>query len=213
MIIKMLGQDEAAGETPKVLFLPDAWNKIRLFTDMAPGEVSGVGSVERRGGKFLVTDAFLIRPSGFSSGYVEFDARAFNAFVREFIKNRKSPNSLIKLQWHSHGNIGVSFSETDKDTIRGYPAGGIDFMISLVVNKKHQHRCRIDIFQPVYVGLDVSVYLVLPRPSSELEEFCRKEVAKKMGIFDKINCVFGKKHIGEPEDWIVPLISGEEKNV
>jgi len=44
---------------PEILITPQAFQKLRLYIDLCPMEIGGLGEVERDGHRFLITATFL----------------------------------------------------------------------------------------------------------------------------------------------------------
>lgn len=168
--ISLLADSEMLKKPPQVFITLAALKKIQCFVRLAQGEINGLGLVERWGDDFLITDAFILKQKA-TPGGVETDPMALNSFVAEC----EAPSKL-KFQWHSHGNGGVGFSLMDIETIEGYTS---DFMISLVLNKQGRYRCRLDLYQPFYLGFEVPLLVIVPL-EEELLNFCRQEIDQKV---------------------------------
>jgi len=100
----------------------------------------------------------------------------------------------IKVQWHSHGEGPVFFSGEDVRTIAGYD---MDFAVSIVVNRKLDIVCRVDIFHPVYVGLRVPLHLLIDA-EDELAKACFAEALEKVSTP-------GIRRKGRLSEWLEPL--------
>ncbi len=165
--VALIQGHEKAFEDFRVVISFDAFQKMMFFVDSCPYEISGFGIVEESGSTLSIKEVFLVKQSTSSQGlHVETDQKAFNEFVGRLAKNGGDPGKL-KFQWHSHANSRVFFSCEDVDTIRAYLC---DYMISCVLNKKGEHRCRIDIFKPLKVSLDSPLHIQLPEVSDDLKK-------------------------------------------
>lgn len=132
---------------PKVSITDSAYNKIMYWVDKAPGEISGLGHVEKRGDTFYITDAFLLpQKNASSSTDIEPDDVAKAMF------DRRNVPGEIQFWWHSHVNMGVFWSGTDTDTMQKICEGG--YFISTVFNKKRETKTAFCIGQPILAIVD-----------------------------------------------------------
>jgi len=164
---------------PRVFITLEAVKKIQCFTQLASGEINGLGIVEKKRNDFIITNAFILKQK-VSRASAEIDPMALNQYVAEC----EDPSKLV-LQWHSHGDGPVYFSRRDIATISGWLG---DYIISLVVNKKGDYLCRLDLFKPFYIGLKVPLLVILPLEET-LFSYCRKEIELKVeeaGKFSKL---------------------------
>lgn len=171
-----------SGELPKVFIALAAMEKILCFTRLTEYEINGLGTVERRGNDFLITEAFILdQEAGVATA--EIDPMTLNQFVGECREPEK-----LKFQWHSHGRIPAFFSTEDTSTIARYFN---DFMISLVVSKNGEYQCRLDLFRPFRAVFRVNIEILLPF-GKDLIEYCRKEIKQKIKpkIFDAMAGLF-----------------------
>lgn len=166
----------------------DAYRKLRIWTDFARGEVSGLGTVEEirdNGGKltaYLITDIDLIKQKS-TTVETALDEQAVNEYLYRLVTEGKDP-AKIKLWWHSHGNIDVFWSNTDSENIERLANSG--YLISLLTNKAEKLLCRIDVYQPFQITLDqVDVNLNLFEEDELLDE-CEKEFRSKVSEIKEV---------------------------
>ncbi len=116
---------------------------LRCYLEAVPGEVSGIGLVTDRGGGPHIAEVFILRQV---SGWweTELHAGALAHFVAEFERRGGDPSQLC-CWWHSHGDLEVSWSETDEATILAFPGEGL---VSLVANRWGEVLCRLDRWGP-----------------------------------------------------------------
>lgn len=176
--LRVLAGHEIPLSLPKVFITLLAFQRIKCFVDICQYEINGLGTVERQGNKFFIEDIFLIEQR-VSPGRVVTDPKALNRFIHELVVSGGDP-SKIKFQWHSHADVGVFFSLEDVDTIGGYMN---DYMISLVMNKRGDYRCRLDLFKPFYLPLEVPLLVKLPRLEANLARQCQEEMRQKVRTF------------------------------
>jgi len=162
---------------PRVFITLQAMKKIQCFTLLASGEINGLGSVEKRGNDFIITDAFILKQKT-SATSAEIDPMALNKYVGEC----EDPSKLT-FHWHSHVNMTVGFSPDDIGTIAGWLG---NYMINLVINKKGDYICRLDLFKPFHLGLKVPLLVILPL-EQELLSNCWKEIDSKVEEAGKLS--------------------------
>lgn len=137
----------------RIFITPFAFQKLKLYTVLCPAEISGLGLVELREDRFVVTDVFIL-PQRVTPADTELEAQHLCEFLSQYIAQGKDPASL-KVWWHSHGEMDLDWSETDRGTIEAFPG---EYLISLVGNKNGEFVCRLDVFAPsreVIDGLDL----------------------------------------------------------
>lgn len=180
--VKVLSGSQAPVPLPRVFIAQQAIQKIKCFVDLCKYEINGFGFVERVGNDFVIVDVFLLKQYTCASGvHVETDPRALNKFVRELVQNGGDA-SKMRLQWHSHVNMPAYFSAEDVDTIGNYMN---DFMISLVMNKYGEYKCRLDLFKPFNLSLEVPLLVRILTLPDALVRDCEEEMTQnvKVGIF------------------------------
>ena len=150
---------------PQIMITPQAFQKLRLYIDLCPMEIGGLGQVERDGHRFVITDLFIL-PQKVSPSETELDPAAMLEILAGCVADGRNPASLC-LWWHSHADMDVEWSETDEDTIANFSG---DLMISLVGNKAGDFACRLDIFSPNGQTLGDLSLTVVPRGDAEVDE-------------------------------------------
>lgn len=132
----------------------DAMTKLRSWTYHAKGEVSGLGLVEAnfedgRIESLEITDAFIVRQTC-SASSTELDQEAVGQLLVELEREGKA--NQLKLWWHSHGDLGVFWSQTDDANVRRMRTD--DYLVSIVINKRWDILARVDWFSPVRLTVD-----------------------------------------------------------
>jgi len=168
--ISLLDNIKALYDPPKVFITLEAITKIKCFVHLASGEINGLGRVEKRKNDLVVVDSFILKQK-VSGGSAKINPMALNRFVAEY----EDPSKL-NFQWHSHVNIETEFSSADIDTIKEYLN---DFMISLVINKQGEYSCRLDLYNPFYVGFKVPLLVILPI-EEKLLKYCQKRMDEEV---------------------------------
>ena len=129
----------------------EAMERIWHWTDLATGEFSCLGTVE---GTHI--NHVQLFDQMCTAASTELDQQA----LAKFLVTHPRPEA-VRAWIHSHGKLGVFWSEQDEACIDGL--ANDTCLISIVVNKVRQVKCRVDLWQPVRVTLDdVPVELVMP---------------------------------------------------
>ena len=102
----------------------------------------------------------------------ELDADA----IARFLLGTPEPEQ-VRAWIHSHGSMEAYWSAQDEACIAGMATDS--FLLSIVVNKRGDYRCRVDLFQPVRVTLD-NVPVRVRVKSPHLAAYCRREFRSKV---------------------------------
>ena len=140
-----------------------AMEQIRQWTSMAKGEFSCMGSVSDA---LCIEDVTLLKQVC-SSSSTELDEEA----LTQWLTCHPAPDK-IRAWIHSHGDMRVFWSAQDEETIEAL--ANESFLISIVVNKRGEERCRLDIFHPVRLTLD-PIPLQVQFHDPALAAQCRKD--------------------------------------
>lgn len=177
--VRVLETGESLRRLPRVIMNYLIFQKIKCFVDLCDHEISGFGIIERAGNDFIVSDVFLLeQTTAADSLHVDMDSKALNLFIYEMVKKGGDP-SEVRFQWHSHADGQTFFSSEDISTIAGYMN---DFMISLVMNKSGKYKCRLDLFKPFHLSLEVPVLLRLSPPPDKLVGHCQEEIRRLVTV-------------------------------
>ncbi len=159
----------------RLYLLPEVEERMRHYTNLAAGEVSGLGTVEEFAGGFLVTDIFLPKQSCSPSG-TELDQESVATLIMELDQAGADAGSL-RFWWHSHAGLDVFWSRTDEECIASLANG--DYVLSLVTNKRGNVLARLDIFKPVRVTID-EVPVSVRSTGVTLLDDCRKDILERV---------------------------------
>lgn len=120
------------------LYIPEAvYDKVMHWVKSTTIEVSGFGKVIRReDGDFEILDAYLIKQEG-GSAHTDIDG---TALAKLMYTTREAPGEL-RWWWHSHVNMQVFWSGTDKETILELGANG--WTTATVFNKREETRSAL----------------------------------------------------------------------
>ncbi len=150
---------------PEVLMTPWAFQKLRLYIELCPMEIGGLGEVECDDSTLLITDLFIL-PQKISPSETELDPTAMLDMLQRCVSEGRNPASLC-LWWHSHADLELEWSETDEQTIATFPG---DFLLSLVGNKSGALACRLDILHPTPQLFSDLALTILPSQGDEADE-------------------------------------------
>ncbi|MBI4262288.1 hypothetical protein HY624_02070 [Candidatus Uhrbacteria bacterium] len=188
---------------PRILITLAAYQKLFAYARACTTEVNGLGFVERVGNDFRITDVFIL-PQIVTPVSADLNDAAVHGLILDMVRAGRSPKELM-LQWHSHGSMPAYCSPADHELISGYQCPA---MISLVVNRQGEYHCRLDLYEPVRIGFEVEMHIVLPPIDEALMEQCRTEVAQQVsypGVRGMFHRWFGG---GRDPDESCPVLRG-----
>lgn len=157
-------------------FTPLAWAKINFYINLIGDlEITGLGKLEGN----MITDIGILRQV-VRSAYVSCDEIAIAEFMRD-----KAPEEAIKwnLDWHSHVDMGVTPSSTDKNNyeVMGSLRFGEIFPF-MIINKSQ------DIYSANYYGNGHWRNIKIHKPIEaemqnlnlkEIHDSCKKDITEK----------------------------------
>lgn len=165
---------------PVITFTPTAYAQMKELVSHFSSEVAWHGVVHREGTHFTVS-RIIVYPQLVTSGTVESDDENYSKFLDTL------PDDVynhIRLQGHSHVNMGVSPSGTDLDFYDQLMEHIPDFYITLIINKSGAVWVELyDIpMNVVYETTD----LILEKPVNDFIE------GAQLMIKPKVNLLKGK---------------------
>ena len=128
---------------PHLGFSTTAWRKMRLYTDLCPWEVSGLGLLDEVDSGYVMTDLLLVEQE-VTSLATALDGRAVSDLISRLLDAGEDP-SRLKVWWHSHAREAVFWSGEDERTISTFQN---DYMLSIVSNHARKHLARVDRYAP-----------------------------------------------------------------
>lgn len=162
---------------PTIYLSIKAYQKMRAWTEMAKGEVSWLGTVERmEEDGFLIGDIHLLKQICTDAG-TSLDDSAIGEFLTEMTRKGNDP-SRVKAWLHSHGRLKTFWSQTDEKTIDGMRSAG--YLISVVTNKEGEMLGRIDIFSPFHVHVSDVPVNVFHEPGEDVKKVLTAEFREKV---------------------------------
>lgn len=117
---------------------------IAHYIRMCNYEIGGFGYVTiNDSGDFFVDEIFLVEQT-VTGTTVDFMDDGLAYAVERAAKDDRLDE--LKFCWHSHVNMGAFWSGTDETMITGMNNGMTPYIVSLVQNKKHETKQRVDFF-------------------------------------------------------------------
>lgn len=159
----------------RLFLLPAVEERMRHYTDLANGEISGLGTIEEFDGGFLVDQVFLPKQSCTPAG-TTLDEDAVATLLME-MEAAGEDSGRIRFWFHSHSHHDVFWSQTDEECIEGLANG--DYVLSLVTNKRGHTLARLDIFQPVRMTVD-DIPVSIRTLDDGLRDICQAEITERV---------------------------------
>jgi|WetSurMetagenome_2_1015567.scaffolds.fasta_scaffold01396_27 hypothetical protein len=173
----------------KVYITPEAKQRLDLYVDAVTGEISGLGRATCYKGVIFISEIYLLHQES-SAGETELVPSAVADFINELIATQRDPGE-VKVWWHSHANMGAFWSTTDDKTAENFSNG---WMLSLVVNKKGEYKCRLDVYEPVHLTADNLDLVVCYPPAAEaMKKEIELEVKEKVKSKTYVVCSGGTR--------------------
>ena len=145
-------------QTPKTtLWIPPRiLSELMFYAWKVDAEVGGYGklSFDEKENDILIEEIFLVKQEVHQTE-CNLKADGTAALYQELIDNGE-PEKIgeITLWWHSHKNMGASFSTIDDDMMRTWPGS---YLVSLVVNRDGKMSAQLMSKSPLLVVGDIDV--------------------------------------------------------
>lgn len=152
-----------------------AYQKLRYYTENCKYEISGLGKIREKTGYLEIYDIDIFKQK-VSIVNSNLNPDTLASFLYEKYHKGESVKDY-KVWWHSHSDMEVFFSDTDKHTIElssEYP-----YLISIVTNKRGENKVRLDIFNPLRLTIPAKLEITLEE-DIKLEKQCRTEIKQKI---------------------------------
>jgi len=160
-----------------------AMSKVKNWVRLAsPDEVSALGTVDELWDDdnslagFLITEVFLLDQT---CNIVEtsISDEAISKLMID-LSDKGHDLSTLKCWIHSHGKMGVFWSNTDDECCE--KLANNSYTLSIVTNLRGEILCRLDIYNPVHVTLDELPVQVYYPEEETLSDWCRQEFERKV---------------------------------
>ncbi len=160
---------------PRVVIDLVSWQTINEFVRQCDVEINGFGLVQydQATNTLRISDIFVTKQTG-RPGLVDVEDADLHRHLYELLE-RGVDISHINFQWHSHVNMDVYFSTTDEANINRWTG---NFLISLVVNKRGELECRLDIFGSQRTTHRVGLAIEWPLAGVEVQKRVRADIEK-----------------------------------
>lgn len=182
-----------------------ALDRLLLYAQRCPVEIGGLGTVAADPDGLLITDVFLLAQK-VSASDTELDTEALFDFLARHVAEGGDP-AQVRLWWHSHADMDVAWSETDRATIRSLPG---DFWVALLVNRRGEVVCRLDAFLPRRQTWELPLVEVLDPAGRDPETLCRaidREILEKVRAYTVVHAVMGNEGMADvPTESPIPLV-------
>ena len=169
-----------------VRFTDETYARLRLYVELCPWEIGGLGEVLAEGDGLLVT-GLALPDQRVSAAETELQPEAVLRILQQCLEEGRDPAAL-RLWWHSHAEEKVEWSETDEATIERF---GADSLVSLVTNKAGDLLCRWDIWRPERRTVS-GIPVFLPEEplwrarAQALREVTWGEMVKKISVVSRV---------------------------
>jgi proteasome lid subunit RPN8/RPN11 len=167
---------EEIPKLPEILITLAAKKKLDAYIRSIDIEISGLGVVEKQNENTLVITDILLFKQECTSSETKLQSKDLSDFLVKLVEKGED-TSTIKLWWHSHHRLGCFWSSTDINTIGLFKKS--DYFISIVGDSSQNYLCRLDIFKPLRITLEVPLKIIIPEDQI-LTRRIKKEVAKKV---------------------------------
>tara|TARA_R110000851_G_scaffold15872_1_gene52235 strand:- start:2065 stop:3096 length:1032 start_codon:yes stop_codon:yes gene_type:complete len=149
------------------------YQRMRYLVDNVDAEVAWLGTVEKKGNAFNITEIYVFNQEVTGSS-VSAESDDIAALTNELIEKQGKEKTLMDIVpnlrafCHSHHTMKTFWSATDEDGIDGL--GNSQFLISLVLNRAGSMLGRVDFFAPHrIIILDVPVSIDYAADFDDLE--------------------------------------------
>lgn len=171
---------------------PLVYEKIWTWTEECPKEVSAYGTVQKIREKLHIDQLFLLEQEC-GGAYTKPKETELAMLMSKLEQDGRGGD--MRFWWHSHANMRVFFSSTDRETIS--ELAGPPFFISLVTNQKGDYEMRCDFltqggFHQIRTGLEYRI------ANENTDEQLKNELNEKVDLQSVTRTVhFGKRRFLE----------------
>jgi hypothetical protein len=132
---------------PKIKLSDLAYRKIMHWVNKSDYEVSGLGKLTFKDGIYYVHDVMLL-PQKNGATHTDIEGED----VGKAMYLLKDQPGDLRFWWHSHVNMDVFWSGTDRSTIRDISQGG--WFVATVFNKRREMRSAFYTINPFDIFVD-----------------------------------------------------------
>jgi hypothetical protein len=166
------------GSYPRVVFTHEAMEKQRHLVDLCEVEVGWLGTVERDGNVFTVTEIHVFDQE-VSAATTNLDASALSEYGAKLMEEERFDDiERIRYWGHSHHNMGTSPSGQDERTLLN-TFGDCDYAIRAILNKRGRVEISICFFDKD-IRFDDVPWSVQTPSSDPIRQDMQKELDEKV---------------------------------
>lgn len=181
-----------------------ALDKLFLYAKRCPVEIGGLGTLEEDAEGLLVSDLFLLGQK-VSASDTELDPEALFEYLGRLVADGGDVAG-VRVWWHSHADMDLMWSETDCTTISNLPG---DFWVALVVNRRGEVACRLDVFAPERWTWELPLVELPDETPDDLEALrssIEREILEKVRAYVVVEDVIGSEGVaGMLTEYPIPL--------
>lgn len=167
---------------PRLMIEHSVWQKLRLYISCSGRyEINGFGYISYDGVDFWLkcADDLFITKQVVTPGSVTVSGSVFAMATYQATLDGRHED--LRLQWHSHVDFDACFSSTDITNIKSYGKVGIEWFVSLVMNKSDELSARLDCFRPIRYAVPLEVVTYVDDDGS-LTEKVKHDISEKVEV-------------------------------
>lgn len=162
---------------PTFQFTPEALYKIQCYVEECDKEIGWLGRVRREGDDFLCDEVFLLHQE-VGPAATDITAEGLVALIMEI---GIEENDTLRLWGHSHVNMGVSPSPTDRETPEMFRQNGCEFFFRIICNKKGEIGVTFFNWAQNYYIEDMKWSVYAPKQEADpVRDAIKAEMAEKV---------------------------------
>lgn len=131
--------DSISVADPTINITPEAYEKMTGLIDAIDKEIAWHGTVERSDRDFLITD-ILVYPQIVTGATVDSDDQEYAKWFTELDDDQFE---TLRMQGHSHVNMGVTPSSVDESYYKQLLEHVKDYYIIIIMNKRRELTMRL----------------------------------------------------------------------
>lgn len=190
-------------KNPEVRIQDMVYKKVMHWVHKCPEEISGMGVVQVIDGHPTVTEAFLFKQQN-TGASTELDGGEIADMLYDM--HAAKIQGDLRWWWHSHVNMSVFWSGTDKDTINQLGSNG--WISATVFNKRNEVKSAILTSQPLKIFLDNVPTVIQSALPAEItaawdKSYEEKVFTRKYSYVSEFPVGFSTrgKEVGDAIDW------------
>lgn len=152
----VLQEEQAIARSPRLVIRARVWRELFFYFLETPMETQLMGFISKSEDNLFILEDLVLTPHHGSLGEADLDQDAYPKWLEALEKIGKDITKM-RVQIHSHGDMPPYFSEEDMLTIREDYL--LDWMISIVGNRKGELLGRLDIFKPIPLSLSLPIFI------------------------------------------------------